>query len=84
MLIHRLLIAESYDSDEVLISLYGNATHNGITPFNFRFITSVQNTSTAEHIKNVLEDWFKKLPNKANTNWVVRHIFCYDHLPLFA
>ncbi|XP_050589490.1 maltase A3-like isoform X2 [Bombus affinis] len=67
----KLLIAESYDSDEMLISLYGNATHNGIPPFNFRFITSVQNTSTAEHIKNVLEDWFKKLPNKADTNWVL-------------
>ncbi|CAL7951109.1 unnamed protein product [Xylocopa violacea] len=67
----KLLIAESYDSDEVLISLYGNSTHNGIPPFNFRFITSVQNTSTAENIRNVLEDWIQKVPNHANTNWVL-------------
>ncbi|XP_017757512.1 PREDICTED: LOW QUALITY PROTEIN: maltase A3-like [Eufriesea mexicana] len=67
----KLLIAESYDTDEVLISLYGNDTQDGIPPFNFRFITSVQNTSTAEHIKNVLENWFKILPNNASTNWVL-------------
>ncbi|CAK9813318.1 Maltase 1 [Anthophora quadrimaculata] len=67
----KLLIAEAYGSDNVLISLYGNDTHEGIPPFNFRFITSVQNTSTAAHIKNVLEDWFEKLPNNASTNWVL-------------
>lgn len=66
------MIAESYDSDEVLISLYGNLTHNGIPPFNFQLITSVHNTSTADHIKNVLENWLKKIPNKASTNWVVK------------
>ncbi|CAK9822936.1 Maltase 1 [Anthophora retusa] len=67
----KLLIAEAYGSDNMLISLYGNDTHEGIPPFNFRFITSVQNTSTAAHIKNVLEDWFEKLPNNASTNWVL-------------
>lgn len=72
LLICRLLIAESYDTDKVLISLYGNDTQDGIPPFNFRFITSVQNTSTAQHIKNVLENWLKILPNNASTNWVVR------------
>lgn len=54
------------------MSLYGDATHNGIPPFNFQFIKSIQNTSTAEDIKKVLEDWLKKLPNNAGTNWVVR------------
>ncbi|XP_026670847.1 maltase 1-like [Ceratina calcarata] len=67
----KLLIAESRDSDEKLISLYGNGTHKGIAPFNFRFITSIRNTSTAEQIKNVLEGWIKKLPNNTSTNWVL-------------
>nr|XP_012150099.1 PREDICTED: maltase A3-like isoform X2 [Megachile rotundata]XP_012150100.1 PREDICTED: maltase A3-like isoform X2 [Megachile rotundata] len=67
----KLLVAESYDSDEVLISLYGNDTHQGIPPYNFRFIKNIQNTSTAEHVKNVLQDWFEKLPNNASTNWVL-------------
>ncbi|XP_053985104.1 maltase 1-like [Hylaeus volcanicus] len=67
----KLLIAESYDSNETLVALYGNETHKGIPPFNFRFITSIQNTSTAEHIKNVVEDWFKILPINARTNWVL-------------
>lgn len=68
-----MLIAECYDSDEILVELYGNETHEGIPPFNYRFITSVQNTSTAEHIRNVLEDWLDILPNNASTNWVVRN-----------
>ncbi|KAK9299698.1 hypothetical protein QLX08_007333 [Tetragonisca angustula] len=67
----KLLIAESHDSPDVLMSLYGNATHNGIPPFNFQFIKSIHNTSTAEDIKKVLEYWLKKLPNNASTNWVL-------------
>ncbi|XP_046144817.1 probable maltase isoform X2 [Osmia bicornis bicornis] len=67
----KLLIAESYDSDDVLISFYGNDTHEGIPPINFRFITNIQNTSTAGQIKNVLQDWIQKLPNNASTNWVL-------------
>lgn len=67
----KLLIAESYDTDKTLITLYGNATHKGIPPFNFRFITHVRNTSTAERIKNVVQDWFAILPGNASTNWVL-------------
>ncbi|XP_076637595.1 maltase A3 [Colletes latitarsis] len=67
----KLLIAESYDSDETLIALYGNKTHAGIPPFNFRFIDCIRNTSTAGYIKNILDDWFKILPDNATTNWVL-------------
>ena len=67
----KLLIAESYDSDQVLIDLYGNETYKGIPPLNFRFITCIQNTSTAENISNVLKDWLDILPSNTSTNWVL-------------
>ncbi|KZC06345.1 PREDICTED: maltase 1-like [Dufourea novaeangliae] len=67
----KLLIVESYDSDETLVKLYGNTTNEGIPPFNFRFITSIQNTSTAEHIKKVLQGWINTIPNDTSTNWVL-------------
>ncbi|XP_043255115.1 maltase 1-like [Colletes gigas] len=67
----KLLVAESYDSDETLIALYGNKTHAGIPPLNFRFIDCIRNTSTAQYIKTILDDWFKILPANATTNWVL-------------
>ncbi|XP_078034890.1 maltase 2 [Augochlora pura] len=67
----KLLILESHDSDDKLIALYGNATSKGVPPFNFRFITSVRNNSKAEQIKNVLGSWLNKIPDNANTNWVL-------------
>lgn len=68
-----MLIAESYDiSDDNLLAYYGNDTHKGIAPFNFKFITHIRDTSDANYIKHVLEKWLKRLPKKANTNWVVR------------
>lgn len=68
----RLLIAESYDSDVKLVAYYGNGTHDGIPPFNFKFITRVRNSSYADHIKNTLDSWLKLLPTDTSTNWVVR------------
>jgi len=69
--ITRLLIAESYDSDDNLIKYYGNGTRNGIPPFNFKFITHIHNNSGANDIKHILEEWLKLLPKNASTNWVV-------------
>lgn len=69
----RLLIAESYDiSDYNLLAYYGNGTHKGIAPFNFKFITHIHNSSNANYIKHILEKWIKLLPKNTKTNWVVR------------
>jgi len=71
--IFRLLIAESYDtSDSNLLDYYGNDTHKGIAPFNFKFITHIHNNSDASYIKHILEKWLKLLPKNTKTNWVVR------------
>ncbi|XP_076657439.1 maltase A3 [Halictus rubicundus] len=67
----KLLVLESYDSHDKLIALYGNGTSVGVPPFNFRFISSIQNSSTAEQIKNVLHDWLNMIPANASTNWVL-------------
>lgn len=73
IIIIRLLIAESYDiSDDNLIEYYGNSTHKGIPPFNFKFITHIRNSSSANDIKRISDEWIKLLPENSSTNWVVR------------
>lgn len=73
IIIIRLLIAESYDiSDDNLIAYYGNGTHKGIPPLNFKFITHIRNSSNANDIKRVSDEWIKLLPENSSTNWVVR------------
>ncbi|EFN81919.1 alpha-glucosidase [Harpegnathos saltator] len=67
----KFLIAESYDSDANLITYYGNDTHEGIAPFNYKFITHVRNNSDANHIKNILDSWLNLLPRNTSTNWVL-------------
>jgi len=69
--ITRLLIAESYDSDDNLIKYYGNGTRDGIPPFNFKFITHIRDASDADSIIHILEKWLKLLPKNSGTNWVV-------------
>lgn len=77
----RLLISESYDSDDNLMEYYGNDTHEGIPPFNFKFITHIQNSSDADYIKSTLEKWLGLLPENSSTNWVVR---MHDNIKQFA
>ncbi|XP_024887988.1 maltase A3-like [Temnothorax curvispinosus] len=68
----KLLIAESYDTSvENLLSYYGNGTHKGIPPFNFKFITHIRNSSEASYIKYILEKWLIFLPKDTKTNWVL-------------
>ncbi|XP_032669434.1 alpha-glucosidase-like [Odontomachus brunneus] len=67
----KLLIAESYDSDVNLVEYYGNGTHEGIPPFNFKFITHIRNSSKADYIKKVLDSWLQLLPINTSTNWVL-------------
>ncbi|XP_012219493.1 probable maltase [Linepithema humile] len=67
----KLLIAESYDSDANLMAYYGNSTHKGIPPFNFKFITQIHNNSNASYIKQILEEWIERLPENTSTNWVL-------------
>ncbi|XP_033217513.1 maltase A3-like [Belonocnema kinseyi] len=67
----KLLIAASDDPDEILISYYGNESHAGILPFNFRFITTINSSSNAQDIKNTIDEWVSLLPENATTNWVL-------------
>ncbi|XP_011866809.1 PREDICTED: alpha-glucosidase-like [Vollenhovia emeryi] len=70
----KLLVAESYDtSDDNLLAYYGNGTHKGIAPFNFKFITHIHNSSYSDagDIKYILEKWLKSLPKDTKTNWVL-------------
>ncbi|XP_039312826.1 alpha-glucosidase [Solenopsis invicta] len=68
----KLLIAESYDnSDDNLMAYYGNGTHKGIAPFNFKFIARIHNSTDANLTKHVLETWLKRLPKDTRTNWVL-------------
>jgi len=76
----RLLIAESHDSDVNLMAYYGNSTHRGIPPFNFKFITHIHNSSNASYIKQILEEWIELLPGNTSTNWVVKSFKRYNRV----
>lgn len=68
----RLLIADSYNTSDInLLRYYGNGTHKGIAPFNFKFLTQIRN-SNASDIKQILENWLALFSTDIKTNWVVR------------
>lgn len=51
---------------------YGNATHDGAhIPFNFGFIQSISNESTAYDYFNVAFEWYQHMPVGRTPNWVV-------------
>lgn len=40
-------------------------------PFNFKFITDIENTSTASDYKNAIDTWLDEMPENGVANWVV-------------
>ncbi|XP_024938936.1 uncharacterized protein LOC107265869 [Cephus cinctus] len=72
----KLLIAGSDDDDNTLISYYGNDTHTGISPFNYRLIKDISANTNASTLKAVIEEWLELLPANHSTNWVLSN---HDH-----
>lgn len=68
----RVMMTESYASEDKLFGYYGNETHNGAHfTFNFWFITQLTKDSSARDIKFVIDKFFTYLPVQHTPNWVV-------------
>lgn len=72
----RIIMTESYSSLDVVMSYYGNETHNGShMPFNFQMITSLNNDSNAHDFKDIINIWMDNMPAGRTPNWVVSMAF---------
>lgn len=70
------MITEVYTSLENTMKYNKFGSH---VPFNFKFITDVNNLSKAADFKRSINDWISQTPNDGIPNWVVSKIY-YMHL----
>ncbi|XP_068984580.1 maltase 1-like [Bombus flavifrons] len=64
----RLILTEAYTTHERTMKYY---TAGSNVPFNFMFITSLNNKSIAMDYKNWIDKWVKSVPTGNVPNWVV-------------
>ncbi|SPP73696.1 maltase A1 [Drosophila guanche] len=68
----RLLLTEAYTSFETMIQYYGDGERNGShIPFNFDFLSSVNNASTAGTYVTHIQKWMDAMPEGVYANWVL-------------
>jgi len=68
----RILMAEAYTSFENMIRLYGDGIRNGShIPFNFDFLTNINNASKATEYVEHIEKWLNAMPTGVYANWVL-------------
>lgn len=65
------MMTEAYTSLENTTKYYKFGSH---VPFNFKFITDVNNNSKAADFKRIIDDWISQTPNGEISNWVVSKI----------
>ena len=66
--VSRVMMVEAYTNEELTMKYYDFGAH---FPFNFNFITGVNENSTASDFKNVIDRWMSNMPEGATANWVV-------------
>eukprot|EP00099_Drosophila_melanogaster_P013754 NP_476627.3 maltase A1 [Drosophila melanogaster] len=68
----RLLMTEAYTSFENIMTYYGNGVRNGShIPFNFDFLTSINNASKAGEYVEHIKKWMDAMPEGVYANWVL-------------
>ncbi|EDW60849.1 maltase A1 [Drosophila virilis] len=68
----RLLMTEAYTSFENMIKFYGDGVRNGShIPFNFDFLSNINNASTANEYVEHIEKWLNAMPAGVYANWVL-------------
>ncbi|XP_023166352.2 maltase A1 [Drosophila hydei] len=68
----RLLMTEAYTSFENIMKFYGDGVRNGShIPFNFDFLTSINNASKATEYVEHIEKWLNAMPAGVSANWVL-------------
>ncbi|XP_046609142.1 alpha-glucosidase-like [Neodiprion virginianus] len=65
----RIMMMEAYSNLTMTLLYYDYGAH---FPFNFRFIRSVDSSSTAQEVKELAIDaWLDNLPDNATADWVL-------------
>ncbi|KMQ89144.1 maltase 1-like protein [Lasius niger] len=64
----KVMMTEAYTSLENTTRYYKFGSH---VPFNFKFITDVNNDSKAADFKRIIDDWISQTPNGEIPNWVM-------------
>ncbi|KAH8299670.1 hypothetical protein KR044_004349 [Drosophila immigrans] len=68
----RLLMTEAYTSFENIMKFYGDGVRNGSQiPFNFDFLSNINNASTASEYVEHIEKWMNAMPAGVYANWVL-------------
>ncbi|KAM8713399.1 hypothetical protein ACLKA7_013676 [Drosophila subpalustris] len=68
----RILMTEAYTSFENIIKCYGDGTRNGShIPFNFDFLSNINNASKATAYVEHIEKWMNAMPQGVYANWVL-------------
>ncbi|XP_025263125.1 maltase 2-like [Camponotus floridanus] len=64
----KVIMTEAYTSLENTTKYYKFGSH---VPFNFKFISDVNNVSKAADFKRIIDDWMSQTPNDESPNWVM-------------
>ncbi|XP_011184381.2 maltase A1 [Zeugodacus cucurbitae] len=68
----RILMTEAYTSFDNMILYYGNGVRNGSQiPFNFDFLTNLQNDTKAPAVVEHINKWLNAMPEGVLANWVL-------------
>ncbi|XP_030388341.1 maltase A1 [Scaptodrosophila lebanonensis] len=68
----RVLLTEAYTSFENMIKFYGDGVRNGShVPFNFDFLSNINNVSTAHDYAEHIQKWINAMPAGVYANWVL-------------
>ncbi|XP_068145406.1 maltase A1 [Drosophila tropicalis] len=68
----RLLMTEAYTSFDNMIKYYGDGERNGShIPFNFDFLSNINNASKAGDYVEHIEKWINNMPEGVYANWVL-------------
>lgn len=79
---HWRNLLNEYDSRIMMMEAYSNISRTmdyydaGATfPFNFGFIETLRNESTAQNFKDLIDTWMSNMPQGATANWVVSKLY---------
>ncbi|XP_001604459.1 maltase 1 [Nasonia vitripennis] len=64
----KVIMTEAYASLDNTIKWYDYGSN---IPFNFNFITNVDNSSKPSDFKKVIDDWITRTPSYGSANWVM-------------
>jgi alpha-glucosidase len=71
---YRVLMLEAYGNLDQIMRYYGTPNApGGHFPFNFRLISDINNSSSAEDFSRVINEYLERITEGRTANWVVSH-----------